>query len=135
VTATDRAVELAIAAARAASDKLADDIVVLDVSEPLAIADVFLVCSGRNDRQVKSIVDAIEERLRSLDAKPLRREGEREAQWVLLDFGDVIVHVQTTEEREYYSLERLWKDCPHIPLPESVTESLALSESESMDVR
>lgn len=124
MTATERAVELAVAAAEAAAEKLADDIVVLDVSEPLAIADVFLVCSGRNDRQVNSIVDAIEESLRKLDAKPLRREGAREAQWVLLDFGDLIVHVQTTEDREYYALERLWKDCPEIPLPESVTATV-----------
>jgi len=118
VTATDRARELAVAAALAASDKLASDIVALDVSEQLVITDVFLLASAPNDRQVKAIVDAIEERLLSLGAKPIRREGQREGRWVLLDFGDLVVHVQHTDERQYYALERLWRDCPLLELPE-----------------
>jgi ribosome-associated protein len=118
--ATDRAKELTIAAAEAAADKLADDIVALDVSEQLVITDVFVLCSAPNDRQVRAIVDGVEERLRALDAKPVRREGESEGRWVLLDYVDVIVHVQHTEDRQYYALERLWKDCPVIPLPERV---------------
>jgi len=115
VPASPRAVELALAAAQAAADKLAKDILLLDVSAQLVITDVFLLASAENDRQVLAAVDAIEERLRDLGAKPLRREGEKEGRWVLLDFGDVVVHVQHQEERVYYALERLWKDCPVIP--------------------
>jgi ribosome-associated protein len=118
---TDRARELVTAAAEAAADKLASDIIAFDVSEQLAITDAFLVCSATNDRQVAAIVDAVQERLRDLDARPARREGEREGRWVLLDYVDIVVHVQHAEERIYYSLERLWKDCPAVPLPESVT--------------
>ena len=122
MTATERARQLTIAAAEAAADKLANDIVAFDVSEQLVITDVFLVCSGNNDRQVRAIVDAVEERLRLLDAKPVRREGEREGRWVLLDYLDVVVHVQHVEERIYYSLERLWKDCPVVPLPSTASD-------------
>jgi ribosome-associated protein len=118
VTASERATELATAAAMAAADKLATDVVALDVSDQLVITDVFLVASAPNDRQVRSIVDAVEERLLPMGAKPIRREGHREGRWVLLDFGDLVVHVQHAEEREYYSLERLWRDCPVIELPE-----------------
>jgi ribosome-associated protein len=121
VTATDRAAELIRAAAEAASDKLADDIVAFDVSEQLIITDAFLVCSAGNDRQVSAIVDAVEDRLRDLGAKPVRREGEREARWVLLDYADVVIHVQHEEERQFYALERLWRDCPLIDLPDTVT--------------
>jgi ribosome-associated protein len=120
VTVSDRARELAVAAAEAASDKLADDILAFDVGDMLVITDVFVLCSAPNDRQVKAIVDAVEERLRGLGAKPVRREGEREGRWVLLDYIDVIVHVQHAEERVYYSLERIWKDCPVVDLPEHV---------------
>lgn len=118
MTATDRAVELAVAAARAASDRKAEEIIALDVSEQLVLTDVFLIASGTNERQVSSIVDAVEEALHKLDAKPIRREGQQEARWVLLDFGDIVVHVQHAEDRVYYALERLWKDCPTIELPE-----------------
>lgn len=118
--ATPEAVALAIAAAEAASAKLADDIVAIDVSSQLVITDVFVLCSAQNDRQVKAVVDAVEERLHGMGAKPLRREGERENRWVLLDFGDIVVHVQLAEERIHYAIERLWKDCPFIELPASV---------------
>jgi ribosome-associated protein len=121
VTATDRAVELVRLAAGAAADKLATDIIAYDVSEQLVITDAFLLCSASNDRQVKAIVDDIEDKLRKAGAKPARREGEREGRWVLLDYLDVVIHVQHAEERVFYSLERLWKDCPLIPLPEPVT--------------
>ncbi|SDT47799.1 ribosome silencing factor [Jiangella sp. DSM 45060] len=120
MTATDRAIQLAVAAAEAASDKLADDIVAFDVSERMAITDVFLVCSASNDRQVRSVVDAVEERLRDLGARPVSREGEREGRWVLLDYVEIVVHVQHAEERVFYALERLWKDCPTIELPAEV---------------
>lgn len=119
MTATDRSIELINAAADAAADKLAHDIVAYDVSEVLALTDAFLLASAPNDRQVKSIIDAIEERLlKEHGVKPARREGEREGRWVLLDFVDIVVHVQHTEERVYYALERLWKDCPEIELSE-----------------
>jgi ribosome-associated protein len=118
VTATPRAVELVEIAAAAAADKLATDIIAYDVSDQLVITDAFLLCSASNDRQVRSIVDEIEEKLRRVGAKPVRREGEREGRWVLLDYIDVVIHVQHAEERVFYALERLWKDCPQIPLPE-----------------
>jgi ribosome-associated protein len=120
VTATARAVELAGIAAEAAAEKLASDIIAYDVSEQLVITDVFLLCSASNDRQVRAVVEEIEERLRKAGARPVRREGEREGRWILLDYLDVVIHVQHAEERVYYALERLWKDCPQIPLPEPV---------------
>jgi ribosome-associated protein len=116
VTASDRSLELARVAAAAAADKLAEQVVALDVSERLVITEVFLLASAANDRQVRAIVDEIEERLREHGAKPVRREGEREGRWVLLDFGDLVVHVQHAQEREYYALERLWRDCPQVDL-------------------
>ena len=118
MTATQRAVDLAIAAARAASSLKAEEIIALDVSEQLVLTDVFLIASGTNERQVGAIVDAIEESLHKLGAKPIRREGKAAGRWVLIDFGDVVVHVQHAEDRVYYALERLWKDCPLIDLPE-----------------
>lgn len=118
MTASPHALEIATAAAEAAADKLATDVVALDVSGQLVITDVFVVASAPNDRQVRAIVDGIEDRLRELGAKPVRREGEKDGRWVLLDYADVVVHVQHSDERQYYSLERLWKDCPVIPLPE-----------------
>ncbi len=118
---SDRARELTLAAADAASEKLADDIVAYDMSEALAITDAFLLCSATNDRQVRAIVDAVEEGLRQHGAKPIRREGEREGRWVLLDFGDIVVHVQHIEERLYYALERLWRDCPVVPLGQAIS--------------
>jgi ribosome-associated protein len=118
LTATERAVELVEIAAVAAADKLATDIIAYDVSDQLVITDAFLLCSASNDRQVRAIVDEIEDKLRRVDAKPVRREGEREGRWVLLDYLDVVIHVQHAEERVFYALERLWKDCPVIPLPE-----------------
>ena len=129
MTATERARQLTIAAAEAAADKLADQIVAFDVSEQLVITDVFVLCSASNDRQVRAIVDAVEERLRLLDAKPVRREGEREGRWVLLDYIDIVVHVQHEEERSYYSLDRLWRDCPVVDLPESVTAGGCTTDS------
>jgi ribosome-associated protein len=116
VPATERARELALTAAQAAADKKAENILILDVADQLVITDVFLIASAPNERQVQSIVDAIEESLLNLPekAKPVRREGERGGRWVLLDYVDIVVHVQHSEEREFYSLDRLWKDCPTI---------------------
>jgi ribosome-associated protein len=121
VTATDRALELVHAAAKAASDKQAGDVIAFDVSDQLVITDAFLLCSGSNDRQVRAIVDAVEESLREVGAKPVRREGERDGRWVLIDYADIVVHVQHEQARAFYALERLWRDCPLVELPESVT--------------
>jgi ribosome-associated protein len=118
VTVTTQTADLVRIAAEAAADKLADGIIAYDVSDQLIITDAFVLCSARNDRQVRSIVEEIEERLRRAGLKPVRREGEREGRWVLLDYADLIVHVQQADEREYYALERLWKDCPQIAVPE-----------------
>ncbi|MEV8535131.1 ribosome silencing factor [Streptomyces sp. NPDC051211] len=119
MTATDRSIELITTAAQAAADRLAHDIIAYDVSDVLSITDAFLLASAPSDRQVKSIVDEIEERLqKELGAKPVRREGDRDARWILLDYVDIVVHVQHSEERVFYALERLWKDCPEIELPE-----------------
>ena len=120
MTATDYAIELVVIAARAASDKLASQIIAFDVSEQLAITDAFVLASANNERQVASIVDEVEDKLREHGAKPIRREGERDGRWVLLDYGDIVVHVQHEEERQFYALERLWRDCPAIPLPADV---------------
>lgn len=124
MTATDRATELIATAAQAAADKLAHDIIAYDVSDVLAITDAFLIASAPNDRQVKGIVDGIEERLLTeRGAKPVRREGERDGRWVLLDYVDIVVHVQHSEERVFYALERLWKDCPVLALPEDAART------------
>ncbi|MCZ2828554.1 ribosome silencing factor [Modestobacter sp. VKM Ac-2986] len=119
MTASAEARETALIAAQAAADKLATDVSIVDVSDRLAITDAFVLTSAPNERQVQAIVDAVEERLREHDIKPVRREGMAEGRWVLLDFVDVVVHVQHAEERAYYSLERLWKDCPVIPFTDS----------------
>lgn len=120
MTASERSLELALAAARAAADLKAEEIIALDVSAQLVLTDVFVVASGTNERQVGAIVDAVEEALHKLGAKPLRREGKAEGRWVLIDFNDIVVHVQHAEDREFYALERLWKDCPVVPLPDDV---------------
>jgi ribosome-associated protein len=116
MTATDRALELVRVAAAAAADKLAQQVVAFDVSDQLAITDAFLLASASNDRQVRAIVEEVEDKLREVGASPIRREGHREGRWVLLDYGDIVVHVQHEEEREFYALERLWRDCPAIDL-------------------
>jgi ribosome-associated protein len=114
MTATDSAREAALVAAAAAAEKLASAVTILDVSEQLVITDCFVIASASNERQVGAIVDEIEEKMRAHGVKPVRREGTREGRWVLLDFVDVVVHVQHEQERSFYGLERLWKDCPVI---------------------
>lgn len=122
MTATDHAIDIARLAAKAALDKLANDPVAFDVSERLAITDIFLIVTATNERQVGAVVDGIEEELLKHDLKTVRREGDRENRWVLMDYLDTVVHVQHAEERALYALERLWKDCPAIDLelPEQV---------------
>ena len=123
MSATPYAIELAHAAAHAASQKKASDIIAIDVSQRLALTDVFLVISAGNERQVMAVVDAVEEALHKAGAKRRMREGYSEAHWVLLDYNDIVVHVQREEDREFYAMERLWKDCPQIELPASVLDS------------
>lgn len=123
--ATDRSLHLARLAAAAADDKLALTVSGIDVSEHLALTDVFLIASASSERQVGAIVDAVEDTLRDAGAKPIRREGEREGRWVLIDFGDVVVHVQHEDEHHFYDLERLWRDCPAIDLQLSSSSSSA----------
>lgn len=118
MTADTRSIELTIVAALAASNLKAAEIIAIDVSEQLALTDVFLIASARNERQVVAIVDAIEEALHKEGVTQVRREGKSEGRWVLLDFNDIVVHVQHAEDRKYYDLERLWRDCPEIELPE-----------------
>src|SRR6476619_3435152 len=120
MTATEHAIELVHTAARAASGKLAENILAFDVSEQLVITDAFLLCSASNERQVRAVVDEIEDKLREIGAKPVRREGERDGRWVLIDYAEIVVHVQHEEERSFYALERLWRDCPAIDLPADV---------------
>src|SRR5688572_9689412 len=103
---------MATIAARAAAAKLAEDVVVIDVSEQLVITDCFVIASGSNDRQVNAIVDEVEEKMRRAGYKPARREGTREGRWTLLDYVDIVVHIQHTDERNFYALDRLWRDCP-----------------------
>ncbi|WP_309708960.1 ribosome silencing factor [Pseudolysinimonas sp.] len=116
MAASERARELLRIASAAADEKQAEDLVALDVSGPLPLTDIFLLATGRNERNVMSIAGEIEDKLIEAGAKPLRREGRSEGRWVLLDFGDLVVHVFHEEDRMYYSLERLWKDCPVIAL-------------------
>lgn len=128
MTASDTSITIARDAAKAASDKLAHDIVALDVSERLALADVFLIASAPSERQVNAIVDGIEEELAKQDLRPVRREGRSGGRWVLLDYSDIVIHVQHEEDRVFYALERLWKDCPVVDLQ---LEDAAAATSES----
>ncbi|HXB88114.1 ribosome silencing factor [Mycobacterium sp.] len=112
MTATAEAIEMAAVAARAAASKLAEDVVVIDVSGQLVITDCFVIASASNERQVNAIVDEVEEKMRRAGYKPARREGAREGRWTLLDYVDIVVHIQHQDERNFYALDRLWGDCP-----------------------
>jgi ribosome-associated protein len=118
--------EYALVAARAASDKKAEDIIAIDVAELLVVTDIFVIGTGRNALQVRAIADEVEDRLREESGlKPIGREGVDEGTWILLDFGDIVVHVFQPEEREFYRLEKLWSDAPRVPLPADVTGVVA----------
>ena len=112
MTASAEAIAMATVAARAAAAKLGQDVVVIDVSGQLVITDLFVIASASNERQVNAIVDEVEEKMRLAGSKPARREGAREGRWVLLDYVDIVVHIQHQEERSFYALDRLWRDCP-----------------------
>ena len=112
MTASAEAIRMEEVAARAAAAKLAQNIVVIDVSGQLVITDLFVIASASNERQVNAVVDEVEEKMRLAGYKPARREGAREGRWVLLDYVDIVVHIQHQEERSFYALDRLWRDCP-----------------------
>ena len=116
MSATQEAIDMATVAARAASSKLAENVIVIDVSGQLVITDCFVIASASNERQVNAIVDEVEEKMRLAGHKPARREGAREGRWTLLDFVDIVVHIQHQDERDFYALDRLWRDCPVIPV-------------------
>jgi ribosome-associated protein len=116
VTAVPEAIDMAGVAARAAAAKLADDVVVIDVSDQLVITDCFVIASASNERQVNAIVDEVEEKMRQAGYKPARREGTREGRWTLLDYVDIVVHIQHQDERDFYALDRLWRDCPVVAM-------------------
>ncbi|MEI7714625.1 MAG: ribosome silencing factor [Mycobacterium sp.] len=116
MTATQEAVAMATVAAHAAAAKLATDVVVIDVSDQLAITDCFVIASASNERQVNAIVDEVEEKMREAGCRPARREGAREGRWTLLDYRDIVVHIQHQDDRNFYALDRLWSDCPVVPV-------------------
>jgi len=115
-------IKLTQVAARAVAEKLGTDMIALDLSDQMVLSEVFLIATGGNVRQVDSIADFVEEKLREIGEKPARREGTEE--WVLLDYSDLVVHIQSTTLRNYYMLDRLWNDCPRIEL-DIVREEIA----------
>lgn len=116
MTAQNESIELARVIALAADSKQGEDVLALDVSEPLSIVDIFVIATGRNERNVQAIADEIEDQAHLVGRKALRREGRELGRWILLDFGDVVAHVFHEEERMFYGLERLWRDCPIVEL-------------------
>jgi len=118
-------------AAAAAAEKKATDVTALYVAETLVVTDYFLIATGSNDRQVHAITDAIEDALREAGVKPIGREGERELKWVLLDYGDFVVHVFQAAERDFYRLEKLWSDAPRLSLPAEVVNASAAAGEEA----
>ena len=115
-------IDLTQVAARAVAEKLGTEMIALDLSDQMVLSEVFLIATGANVRQVDSIADFVEEKLREIGEKPARREGTEE--WVLLDYSDLVVHIQSTTLRNYYMLDRLWNDCPRIEL-DVVREEIA----------
>ena len=131
MSASQEAIDMATVAARAASSKLAEDVIVIDVSGQLVITDCFVIASASNERQVNAIVDEVEEKMRLAGHKPARREGGREGRWTLLDFVDIVVHIQHQDERDFYALDRLWRDCPVLTVDLDGDEPLARRAEES----
>lgn len=107
---------MARVAGQAATDRLAENVIALDVSEQLAITDVFVIASADSERQVSAVCNGIEQDMHKAGYKLKRREGESDARWILMDFTDIVVHVQHAEDREFYALDRLWRDAPVIDL-------------------
>lgn len=129
--ASDYSLDLAVLAARAAVEVKAENVLAIDVTDRLFLIEVFVIASASNERQVSAIAEAIEDDLRiKADVKPRAREGSQTSRWILLDFGDLVVHVMHTEDRAFYALERLWKDCPEVPMPADVLEANAIVEAD-----
>lgn len=135
MTATHDTIRLAEIAAKAAAEKLATNIAVIDVSDVMAISEVFVLASADNERQVRSIVEEIEDRLTAEGEEPKRREGNRENRWVLLDYGMLVIHVQRNTERDFYSLDRLYQDCPLIEVEGIETMARPEEWAQDVDVR
>ncbi|MCQ9343214.1 ribosome silencing factor [Corynebacterium sp. 153RC1] len=135
MAATQETIEFASAAALAAQEKLATNIAVIDVSDVMAISEVFVLASADNERQVRAIVEEIEDALTALGQEPKRREGNRENRWVLLDYGMLIIHVQRNVERDFYGLDRLYRDCPLIEVEGVETQERPAAWAEDVDVR
>ncbi len=135
MSASEEAIGMATVAARAAATKLATDVVVIDVSGQLVITDCFVIASASNERQVNAIVDEVEEKMRAAGHKPARREGGREGRWTLLDYVDIVVHIQHQDERNFYALDRLWRDCPAIAVDLEADEPLARRAEDGRAVR
>lgn len=135
MTVSEQSRRLAGIAALAADEKQASNIAVIDVSDVMAISDVFVIASADNERQVRSIVEEIEDALTSNKREPLRREGNRENRWVLLDYGSLVVHVQREQEREFYGLDRLYRDCPLVEIEGIETPQRPGAWSEEVDLR
>ncbi|MGX7693646.1 ribosome silencing factor [Gordonia polyisoprenivorans] len=114
MTASAEALAMARVVALAAEEKLGHDVAVIDVSEQLVITDLFVIASADNERQVNAITDEVEDKMREAGYKPVRREGTREGRWALLDYIDIVIHIQHADERAFYALESLWKDCPTV---------------------
>ncbi|MGD7002080.1 ribosome silencing factor [Corynebacterium halotolerans] len=135
MTVSEESLRLATVAAKAADEFQAENIIVLDVSDVMAISDIFVIASADNERQVRAIVEEVEDKLTEAGAEPLRREGNRENRWVLLDYGMLVVHIQRDTEREFYGLDRLYRDCPALPV-EGIPEPTRPGEyAEEVDTR
>lgn len=123
IVASDLAVAAARTAAAAIEDKKGLAVSLLDVSELIVVTEIFVIASGTSMRHVKTLIDDVEEALRPLDRKPFRREGKEYGRWVLLDYGDVVVHVFDEETRDFYDLERLWANAPRVEFPAGATST------------
>ena len=133
MSAHEHSINLVQTAALAAAEKQAENLIALDVSERLGVTDAFLIASASSERQVNAIVDEIEDKLaEKFDVRPVRREGRGEGRWVLLDYADVVIHVQHNEDRVFYALEKLWKDCPAVELPADIVSGAGLTEDDDV---
>ena len=118
--------ERILAALNAAADKKAIDLVILDLREIASFTDYFVIASGSNERQVQAIADAVQERLKTEGSNAARIEGHKTAEWILLDYGDFVVHVFDEKARRFYDLERLWRESTRVQLPPEIAGDSSL---------